>query len=160
MVTNGTTNRTFRLSPPTLAMLLAAFALFCHLGGCSSSPEDEPAAADFHDVAVTFHWTAVGDDALEGRAERYDLRYAQDSTDLQQNWSQTATVRNLPTPGPAGSPESLATQLRLETGHTYYFAIRAGDEAGNWSPSSNIIAYTPSDSTARQTAIDFNAGTN
>lgn len=128
--------------------------------GCSSRDEKDVDVDNLRDVTVRFHWTAVGDDQLDGQAAAYDLRYAGDSSALRSNWSGATTVRDLPVPSAAGNAEQCESILRLELNRTYFFAIRAGDESGNWSPISNIIAYTPTDSAGTTAMIDFNAGTN
>ena len=81
-------------------------------------------------------WTASGDDGSIGTAAEYDLRY---STELisESNWGNATRVSGLPQPKPAGSLE-LFTVEGLEPDLTYFFAIKVADEAGNWSPLSNI----------------------
>jgi len=143
------------LTSTLLLVLLAIVPL-----ACGDSDQESSLPENTRDIAVTFRWTAVGDDGAVGQADRYDLRYALDSTDLTQHWSQAAIVRNLPRPAAAGSAEEFTTTLRLELNRTCYFAIRAGDEAGNWAPISNVIAYTPTDSSASTASIDFDAATN
>ncbi|NNE08910.1 MAG: hypothetical protein HKN20_10165 [Gemmatimonadetes bacterium] len=91
---------------------------------------------------VNVAWSAVGDDGLAGTASAYDLRYSfSPVTDA--NWT-SATRANTGIPKASGSPESLV--LNLSAGHTYYLAIRAIDDAGNASPTSNLgTVNLPSD---------------
>jgi chitodextrinase len=87
-------------------------------------------------------WTAPGDDAGVGTAAAYDIRYsASPITAL--NFATRAAVASPPTPGPAGTAE-VKIAGSLSSGTTYYFAIKAVDEVGNWSAISNL----PSGATA------------
>ncbi|MCB2230563.1 hypothetical protein KQH82_07595 [bacterium] len=98
---------------------------------------------------VTLGWTAVGDDGESGTASRYDIRYSLDSIALRTSWSLTAPVSGLPEPSRAGTRESVSVWLPLWSDTTYYFAIKAADEAGNWSRLSNLTSVTtPPDTTA------------
>lgn len=95
-----------------------------------------PAVTDA--ASVTLRWTAPGDDGWSGRAAAYDIRYA-GSPISEATWSQTARVPITPIPATAGTPQS-AVVLNLIPGERYYFAVRTVDEAGNWSPISNIAS--------------------
>ena len=89
-------------------------------------------------------WTAVGDDGTSGGpAALVDLRYktippvASDSTSLALWWANAAVVPNMPTPGTPGTADSVVV-TGLDGGTTYYFMIRAQDDAGNWGYFSNV----------------------
>jgi hypothetical protein len=127
--------------------ILAAGLLFC-LSACNSESDSGTIAA--HEVLpsydVTLSWTAVGDDGQIGRASAYDLRYAADSAVLRSNWQQAQLVSYLPIPAPAGSAEHLETAIPLQPNQKYFFAVKARDEAGNWSPISNIHVFVADDS--------------
>jgi len=91
-------------------------------------------------TSITLYWTAPGNDAGTGTAYNYDIRYSTcPITD--ENWEGATQVIGEPVPGPAGSDEEFnVTDLVSNT--TYYFAIKAGDESGNWSGLSNVEPAT------------------
>lgn len=126
-----------------LSMLILWTATACNSGNDSGSIGAHE-VLPLYDVSLS--WTAVGDDGLDGQAAAYDLRYAADSANLQTNWQQAQLVSYLPTPAPAGTAEHLETSIPLQPNRTYYFAIKARDEAGNWSPISNIHVFVADDS--------------
>ena len=85
---------------------------------------------------VILTWTAPGDDGSAGIATQYDLRYAIFPI-TEDNW-ETATAVTTATPHPAGSQEQIAvTGLQPQT--EYHFALKAADEADNWSQLSNVL---------------------
>ena len=90
---------------------------------------------------VTLAWTAPGEDSLVGRAYRYDLRY---STQMitPQNFLQANPAPSPPAPGAPGTAQAYSLD-GLQTGVTYYLAIKTEDQAGNWSAMSNVIARLP-----------------
>jgi hypothetical protein len=90
-----------------------------------------------HAADLTVEWSAPGGDGASGRAARYDLRLSrQYITDV--GFALATAVPNVPTPGAPGTAES-CTISGLEAGVTYFFAIKASDAAGNWSPMSNVL---------------------
>lgn len=102
--------------------------------------------------SVPLSWTAVGDDATTGTAAGYDLRYAT-ATITSGNWDSATLVTSEPTPKAAGGTESFTvTGLTAET--TYYFALKVGDEASNWSALSNVVSATTA---AGGTSADYEA---
>ena len=122
---------------------------------------------------ATLTFTAPGDDGNTGTATAYDLRYST-SAITDQYWSDAIPAANLPAPLPAGSTETI-TVTGLDAGTTYYFAVKAMDKAGQFSPVSNIPtaattipslswsvkkAYWASwdDYQNRQLSIDYNLG--
>jgi formylglycine-generating enzyme required for sulfatase activity len=90
--------------------------------------------------SVAFSWRAPGDDLLFGTAGRYELRYATFPLDPQ-NFTQGTAAAGLPKPGEARSAQDF-TVTGLTPGQTYFFGLRASDEASNWSPVSAIINVT------------------
>jgi hypothetical protein len=88
---------------------------------------------------VTLVWTAPGDDGAIGTATTYEMRYSQ-STINTGNWGQATPVSGLPAPQVAGTRQSV-TIAGLTQGTTYYFAMRTQDDAGNWSPLSNVLVW-------------------
>jgi lysophospholipase L1-like esterase len=80
-------------------------------------------------------WTATGDDGNVGTADWYDLRYSTlPITGL--NFGNAIQAVGEPNPLPSGSAEEYMVG-GLSPSETYYFALKAMDEAGNPSPLSN-----------------------
>jgi hypothetical protein len=96
-------------------------------------------AKSFAATAV-LRWHATGDDSIIGRATAYDLRYST-SPITSSNFGSAMGVPNLPVPSLAGITEYF-TVSGLTNGTLYYFAIKARDEAGNWSSMSNVTSKT------------------
>ncbi|UCC43396.1 MAG: hypothetical protein JSU65_09640 [Candidatus Zixiibacteriota bacterium] len=95
------------------------------------------AACTVYPSCLELTWTAPGDDGYIGRASVYELRYS-DNVLTVDNWD-SATKVTLPIrPREAGSREFF-TVSGLEGGKDYWFAIRAADDAGNWSQMSNVV---------------------
>jgi len=88
--------------------------------------------------SVTLTWTAPGDDGDVGTAAQYDLRYSLLPI-TSGNWQDATPVASIPAPQSAGSAESYTIE-NLASGTLYYFAIRAADEALNWSELSNVVS--------------------
>ena len=90
-----------------------------------------------NDQNVTLRWTATGDDGTSGMASAYDLRYSA-SPITSANFSSATAVPVQPVPQAPGTVQSYL-MTGLTPGTTYYFAIKVGDEAGNWSAISNVL---------------------
>ena len=112
---------------PLVTGLLLASAL--------ASPARAQAPAD----SLRVSWTDPGDDGLIGTAALIDLRRSSSPITLA-NWNQATLVPGVQHPGPAGTPEQFVVH-GLDYGSTYYFALRVSDEAGNWSPLSNVAVW-------------------
>ena len=110
--------------------LMAAVAIPCALG--CVVPQATYAAS------VLLNWTATGDDSISGRATAYDLRYSTAPISLA-NFGSAMGVPSVPPPAPTGTRESF-TVTGLQANTTYYFAIKARDEMGNWSLVSNVVS--------------------
>lgn len=92
-------------------------------------------------VSATLLWTAPGDDGMAGRAQEYSLRYS--TTPIAEATFASATpAAGLPSPATAGTTETV-TVGGLLPNTVYYFAIKTRDEAGNWSPISNVAVVMP-----------------
>jgi subtilisin family serine protease len=92
-------------------------------------------------TSVTLTWTAPGDDGTTGAAYFYQVRYGTTPvTEAQFTYVDPIDIA----PQNAGATETF-TVGDLQIGTTYYFAVRAIDEAGNPSPISNIAAVTTLD---------------
>ena len=89
-------------------------------------------------ILVVLSWIAPGDDANVGTAAEYDLRV---STEVitEGNWDTAGQVIGEPTPSVAGTSEECMVD-GLDSNTVYYFAIKAVDEAGNWSELSNVVS--------------------
>ncbi len=90
--------------------------------------------------SATLAWTAPGDDATQGTAFRYDLRYSTQPIN-EDNWQYSETANSLYDPQLAGSPET-ATVTGLAAGTTYYFAIKARDDSWQEAALSNVAMAT------------------
>lgn len=86
-------------------------------------------------ASIDLSWTAPGDDGSSGTATSYDIRYSTSLID-DSNWSAATQLSGEPTPAAAGSSESISVSGLAEA-TTYYFAIKAVDDAGNYSGLSN-----------------------
>jgi len=85
-------------------------------------------------------WTAPGDDGATGTAAGYDLRYSTQPINAA-NFAAATAASTAPAILPAGSSQSyVMTGLAAST--TYYFAIKARDEVGNWATISNVASGT------------------
>ncbi|HUU01971.1 MAG TPA: fibronectin type III domain-containing protein [Myxococcota bacterium] len=95
-------------------------------------------------TSAELNWNAPGDDDNTGTATAYDVRYSTSAIDAGNFDLATQWTTNVPAPAIAGSPQTVAIDT-LTPDTTYYFAIKAADEAGNISPISNVpMAYTDS----------------
>ena len=96
---------------------------------------------------VALSWTAPGDDAGTGTASSYEVRYSSSAISDETAWTNATGVSSgIPTPQIAGSNESMVVG-GLTPGSTYYFSVRAVDEAVNRgglsnSPSAVSSTYT------------------
>ena len=92
-------------------------------------------------------WTAPGDDGTGGTATSYDIRFSKAAiTDA--NWDQATPLAPIlvPTPKPGGQVETIVA-TGLNSGTTYYFALKTSDEVPNQSGLSNCC----SEATLRET---------
>lgn len=87
-------------------------------------------------ASVTLEWTAPSDNI---GVTAYDLRYSL-SLITAANFSAATPAVGEPFPLAPGSLQSmLVTGLQDTT--LYYFALKAGDAAGNWSGLSNVVPW-------------------
>lgn len=107
-------------------------------------------------ASVTLRWTAPGDDGTVGTAAQYDIRYST-SAITNNNFNSATQATGEPAPKVAGSSETF-TLNNLAANTTYYFAIKAADEATNWSGLSNVVNVTTGDETAPAAIADLTAG--
>lgn len=110
----------------------------------SASPNDATAPAAITSLSATaltggsvrLNWTAVGDDGNSGTASSYDIRYSTANITTS-NWSSANQVSGEPSPKASGGAETM-TITGLAGNTTYYFAVKAIDDAGNASALSNV----------------------
>jgi lysophospholipase L1-like esterase len=91
-------------------------------------------------ISATLLWTAPGNDGMEGTAAQYDLRYSTSPIN-ESNFNSAVQVHNIFQPSSPGSQENFVV-TGLETGTTYYFALKTSDESGNLSGISNVVSTT------------------
>ena len=84
-------------------------------------------------------WTAPGDDGLAGTADHYEVRLSTSPIN-DSNWDSAWLIGAAPAPLPAGQRQSLIVR-GISRGTTYYFAIKAVDDAGNTSALSNVVRW-------------------
>lgn len=108
------------------------------------------------ETSIALSWTAPGDDGMSGTASQYDIRY---STALinEANFAAAIAVASPPAPSSAGSLQSF-TVTGLNSGTTYFFAVKTADEIPNWSAISNITSLsTSNDATSPVTIASLDA---
>ena len=91
-------------------------------------------------TSVSLEWTAPSDPD-NPVAKWYDVRYAT-SGPLSESNFYSGTYYTSPFPSPPGTTESF-TLTGLQTGVTYWFAIKSSDDVPNWSGASNSPSATP-----------------
>jgi hypothetical protein len=132
-------------------LLLTALIQSCGGDSPSSQPDSDRTppsrvgdlvATALTDTTIRLTWTAPGDDAGEGRAASYDLRYSTEPFPAAGHFPPGyPPVSNTPSPAASQVAETLlVSQLAPTT--KYYFAMRVADEADNVSPVSNIATTT------------------
>ena len=89
---------------------------------------------------VNLRWTSPGDDGIAGKTRVYDIRYST-STITDSTWETATAVTGEPAPKVVGYEETF-TVSGLDAMTIYYFAIKAADEAANWSELSNIASIS------------------
>ena len=95
------------------------------------------------DSSALLSWTATGDDSLTGTATSYDIRYST-SPITNANWASATQTTGEPAPTASGTTQTF-TVKNLGRQVTYYFAIKASDDAGNPSALSNVASATTTD---------------
>jgi len=79
--------------------------------------------------SIRLAWTAPGDDGSEGTAFRYDLAVSTDGPiRTEADFERARLVGDVPVPDQAGTPQSVSVDASRDS--TYYFALRAIDDAG------------------------------
>lgn len=94
------------------------------------------------DQVVALTWTAPGGNGMSGLATAYDLRWSlAPITDA--SFAAATPVTPQPVPLAAGQTQGYV-MLALTPGTTYYVALKAVDQAGNWSAMSNVLTASTS----------------
>lgn len=89
--------------------------------------------------SVALEWTESGDDGMIGNAVALDLR--QSTVPITSaTWDSATTIPGVPGPMAPGTARRYVVH-GLTNGVTYWFAIRARDDAGNWSNLSNVVRW-------------------
>jgi hypothetical protein len=96
---------------------------------------------NFDEANITLCWTAPGDDGHVGRATDYEIRYTTivPGGDLELWWNSATAFLDQPVPENSGIEQCYSVS-GLDQEQVFYFAIKACDEAGNWSQLSNIAS--------------------
>jgi lysophospholipase L1-like esterase len=93
--------------------------------------------------AVTLEWRAPGDDGDQRRAARYDLRFATEPID-EHSFARATKILSEPDPANPGQAQTLRVGA-LRRDRTYYFALRAIDDAANRSQLGYLTVRTTDD---------------
>ncbi|MBN2289767.1 MAG: DUF4091 domain-containing protein, partial [Candidatus Glassbacteria bacterium] len=105
----------------------------------------------------TATWTAPGDDGTEGTAAAYEFRYSENPITDNAAWEAAAVLPGVQLPDTAGTLQRWEITT-LTPGVAYHLAVRARDEAWNWSEISNDLAVAvPLDETAPAKITDLEA---
>ncbi len=103
--------------------------------------------SDYLPNSLTLSWKAPGNDGNSGRAAQYDVRY-QTTVDPAHcsdfNFDTATKMDKVPGPKDAGETETLEV-LGLNPSTNYCFALKAADEAPNWSDMSNLYSGRTAD---------------
>ncbi|MFH0890438.1 MAG: fibronectin type III domain-containing protein [Candidatus Liptonbacteria bacterium] len=92
--------------------------------------------------SVDLRWYAPGNDGTSGTASSYVLKYSTTGAITESTWSSaTSFSGTMPTPAAYGTSQSV-TVSGLNSGTTYWFAIKAHDSSGNYSLSNSPYGTT------------------
>ncbi len=139
-----------RCTAVMLCALLVVLSSCNDGGGTRPQPADTVPPAAVRDLrvsgvtggTVTLSWTAPGDDGANGQAAAYQIRYAKEVI-TDSSWVTASVAPSVPAPRPGGQAESFP--IGGLTHGTWYFVLRAADEALNWSGLSDVANATVAD---------------
>ncbi|MEO5617676.1 MAG: fibronectin type III domain-containing protein [Candidatus Eisenbacteria bacterium] len=112
--------------------------------------------ASVTDSSALLSWSATGDDSLTGTAASYDIRYST-APITAANFAAATQSTGEPVPTAAGTTQTFNVR-GLSRQATYYFAVRATDDAGNPSALSNVPSATTPDTMAPGRVTNLAAG--
>ena len=129
-------------------------------GGPDTTPPAAVSNLSFfrlYDNSAILSWTAPGDNGMSGTVTQYELRWSA-SPITTANFASATLVSPQPIPAAGGFGQTYVL-LNLTPGVKYYVALRAVDDAGNWSPISNLPSGTTTngDVTPPSTTTDLSA---
>ncbi|HEX7364712.1 MAG TPA: CARDB domain-containing protein [Dehalococcoidia bacterium] len=87
-------------------------------------------------TTLNLTWTSPTNSINWGPATQYDIRYSLSPITNDSEWLAATVLSGVPVPKPPGSHETLLI-VGLNSCTTYYFAIKAADSTGEWTPLSN-----------------------
>jgi hypothetical protein len=129
--------------------LLILSAMFLIAASCSAPVSQTPGQC----ARLIFKTT--GDNGLSGCATAYDLRYSYD-TITTESFATATRLTVVKKPKCGGFVDTLIiTDLPSDT--LIYFAMKVGDDAGNWSPVSNVPSFRTKDITFPLPITDLRA---
>ena len=138
--------------------LTASEVLARYLNGNPNQDTTAPAsvinltAGNVTTTSVTLNWTSVGDDNSTGTASIYDIRY-QTYVVTSSNWANAIPCSGEPMPKATGNSETFIVN-NLNSGTTYFFAMKIADEVLNWSDLSNVVSKKTSPDTTTPSSIN------
>lgn len=103
--------------------------------------------------SVTLTWTAPGDDGSAGTVTDYDLRWSTAEITAG-NFSSATRATGPAQKVPGGQTESVVVN-GLTPGTRYWFALKAVDDADNWSAMSNVVNALIQDQTPPAQVTDL-----
>ncbi len=118
-----------------------------------SQIDDLAAVAQGQSIMLT--WTATGDDEDTGTAAYYEIRVSESSIN-DDNWTNATLLTGLPSPEESGTQQQFEW-LSANDNTSYFFAIKAFDDAANVSSLSNIANAEIVDDTAPSAIADLQA---
>jgi hypothetical protein len=87
-------------------------------------------------TSLTLYWNSPQSTSGWGPATQYDIRYSLSPITTEAQWQSATQLADPPAPQPPSTPEKLIV-IGLNPCTTYYFAIKAADATGTWTPLSN-----------------------
>jgi hypothetical protein len=141
-------------------IIVAALGLSAVFAACGGSddgggtgPGDTTAPSRVTDLAIlsagdstlTVQWTAPGDDGHTGKAQSYQVRWSHGAI-TGSNFGSATAAANPPVPAMAGTVQQF-TVTGIDTTLVTHIALRARDDAGNFSQVSNDAVFSPTNDT-------------
>ncbi|MHC1707350.1 MAG: hypothetical protein AB9842_07485 [Bacteroidales bacterium] len=127
--------------------LFTAFAVFDSIAQYADTVKPSP-VLDLQAIVIPgdkawIKWTSGGDDGLNGKAFKYDLRYSSSPITTFSDYLVANLITGLPIPGEPGTTDSVLINLNelnaYQATANVYLCMRAEDEMMNYSDLSNNI---------------------